>query len=154
MIKINVVTNNFNWYRFIKIPNNYIERKIKKLNFKNKNYKKKTIFCTLLLSNTKAIKKLNSKFRKKNKSTDVLSFPFYNKKNLKKKIKNEKEIYLGDIIISLDKVNSNGTLKNFKLEFDKLWIHGLVHLFGYDHKKEKNFKKMSRVESNYLKYIK
>ena len=153
MIKINVVTNNFNWYRFIKIPNNYIERKIKKLNFKNKNYKKNIIFCTLLLSNTKAIKKLNSKFRKKNKSTDVLSFPFYNKKNLKKKIKNEKEIYLGDIIINLNKIRSKKNIKNFKLEFDKLWIHGLVHLFGYDHKKEKDYRKMSQVEKNYLKYI-
>ena len=153
MIKINVITNNFNWYRFIKIPNNYIERKIKKLNFKNKNYKKNIIFCTLLLSNTKAIKKLNSKFRKKNKSTDVLSFPFYNKKNLKKKIKNEKEIYLGDIIINLNKIRSKKNMKNFKLEFDKLWIHGLVHLFGYDHKKEKDYRKMNQVEKNYLKYI-
>ena len=154
MIKINVITNNFNWYRFIKIPNNYIERKIKKLNLKNKNYKKNIIFCTLLLSNTKVIKKLNSKFRKKNKSTDVLSFPFYNKKNLKKKIKNEKEIYLGDIIINLNKIRSKKNIKNFKLEFDKLWIHGLVHLFGYDHKKEKDYRKMSVVEKNYFKYIK
>ena len=153
MIKINVITNNFNWYRFIKIPNNYIERKIKKLNFKNKNYKKNIIFCTLILSNTKLIKKLNSKFRKKNKSTDVLSFPFHNEKNLKKKIKNEKEIYLGDIIINLNKVRSKNNMKNFKLEFDKLWIHGLVHLFGYDHKKEKDFRKMSQVEKDYLKYI-
>ena len=153
MIKINVITNNFNWYRFIRIPNNYIERKIKKLNFKNKNYKKNIIFCTLLLSNTKAIKKLNSKFRKKNKSTDVLSFPFHNEKNLKKKIKNEKEIYLGDIIINLNRVRSKNNMKNFKLEFDKLWIHGLVHLFGYDHKKEKDFKKMSQIEKDYLKYI-
>jgi probable rRNA maturation factor len=153
MIKINVITNNFNWYRFIKIPNNYIERKIKKLNLKNKNYKKNIIFCTLLLSNTKVIKKLNSKFRKKNKSTDVLSFPFYNEKNLKKKIKNKKEIYLGDIIINLNKIRSKKNIKNFKLEFDKLWIHGLVHLFGYDHKKEKDYRKMSVVEKNYLKYI-
>ena len=153
MIKINVVTNNVNWYRFIKIPNNYIERKIKKLNLKNKNYKKNIIFCTLLLSNTKAIKKLNSKFRKKNKSTDVLSFPFYNKINLKKKIKNEKEIYLGDIIINLNKIRPKKNIKNFKLEFDKLWIHGLVHLFGYDHKKEKDYRKMNQVEKNYLKYI-
>ena len=153
MIKINVVTNNLNWYRFIKIPDNYIERKIKKLNFKNKNYKKNIIFCTLLLSNTKVIKKLNSKFRKKNKSTDVLSFPFYKKKNLKKKIKNEKEIYLGDIIINLNKIRSKKNMKNFKLEFDKLWIHGLVHLFGYDHKKEKDYRKMIQVEKNYLKYI-
>ena len=30
----------------------------------------------------------------------------------------------------------------------------LVHLFGHDHKKEKDFKKMHKVEKNYLKYIK
>jgi probable rRNA maturation factor len=153
MIKINVITNHFHWYRFIKTPNTYVERKIQKLNSKNKNYKKNIIFCTLLLSNTKAIKKLNNKFRKINKSTDVLSFPFHNEKNLKKKIKNEKEIYLGDIIINLNRVRSKNNMKNFKLEFDKLWIHGLVHLFGYDHKKEKDFRKMNLIEKYYLKYI-
>ena len=77
MIKINVITNNFHWYRFIKTPNTYVKRKIKKLNSKNKNYKKNIIFCTLLLSNTKAIKKLNNKFRKKKKTKKVFSFSFY-----------------------------------------------------------------------------
>ena len=99
-------------------------------------------------------KNLNYKFRKKNRATDVLSFPFYTQKNLKKKLKKEKEIYLGDIIISLDKINFKESLKNFKFEFEKLWIHGLVHLFGHDHKNEKDFKKMHKVEKNYLKYIK
>ena len=79
MIKINVITNNLNWLGFIKNPNSYIERKTKKINIKNKNFKKKKIFCTLLLSSDKEIKNLNKKFRKKNKSTDVLSFPFHNK---------------------------------------------------------------------------
>ena len=83
MIKINVVTNNVSWFRYIKSPNIYINRKIKKLNIKNKNFKKNIIFCTLLLSNNKEIKNLNKKFRKKNKTTDVLSFPFHNEKNLK-----------------------------------------------------------------------
>ena len=42
----------------------------------------------------------------------------------------------------------------FKLEFDKLWIHGLIHLFGHDHKKKKDFVKMSKIEKDYFKYIK
>jgi len=153
MIKINVITNNLNWFKFIKSPSIYIDRKIKKLNLKNKNFKKNIIFCTLLLSNNKEIKNLNKKFRKKNKSTDVLSFPFYTKNNLENNLKKEKEIYLGDIIINLDKVSSKANLKNFKLEFNRLWIHGLVHLFGYDHKKEKDFKKMIKVEKDYLRKI-
>ena len=154
MIKINVVTKNVSWFQFIKNPSNYIDRKIKKLNLKDKSYKNNVIFCTLLLSNNREIKNLNNKFRKKNKSTDVLSFPFYSEKNLKKKMKKEKEIYLGDIIINLNKINCKKNINFFKSEFDKLWIHGLIHLFGHDHKKEKDFKKMNKIEKNYLEYIK
>jgi|TARA_B110000211_G_scaffold183390_1_gene207851 probable rRNA maturation factor len=154
MIKINVVTKNISWFQFIKNPSNYIDRKIKRLNLKNKSNKKNIIFCTLLLSNNREIKNLNNKFRKKNKSTDVLSFPFYSEKNLKKKMKKEKEIYLGDIIINLNKINCKKNINFFKSEFDKLWIHGLIHLFGHDHKKEKDFKKMNKIEKNYLEYIK
>ena len=154
MIKINVITNNVTWFQFIKNPSNYIDKKVKRLNNNIKKIKKKNIFCTLLLSNNKEIKNLNNKFRKKNKPTDVLSFPFYKEKLLKKILKKKKEVYLGDIIVNLDKVIYEGNLKNFKLEFDKLWIHGLIHLFGYDHKKENDFKKMNKVEKNYLNYIK
>tara|TARA_B100001063_G_C16614996_1_gene477722 strand:- start:85 stop:546 length:462 start_codon:yes stop_codon:yes gene_type:complete len=153
MIKINVITNNVSWFRFFKNPNNYIDRKIKNLNLRNKNFKKNMIFLTLLLSGNKEIRQLNKKFRKKNKSTDVLSFPFNTKKNLKNKLKKEKEIYLGDIIVNFNKI-SKANLKDFKLEFNKLWIHGLIHLFGHKHNKEKDFKKMLKVENDYLKYIK
>ena len=105
------------------------------------------------MSGNREIINLNKKFRKRSNSTDVLSFPFHNKKNFKNKMKKEKEIYLGDIIINLNKVKEKKNLKNFKLEFNKLWIHGLTHLFGYDHKKEKEFRKMYKVEKNYLKSI-
>ena len=153
MIKINVITSHSNWFSYIKSSNNYIERKIKKLNLKDKKFYKKNIFCSLLLSNSKEIKKLNKKFRKKNKNTDVLSFPFYSKKMLKKKLKKEKDIYLGDIIINLNKVKGKNRIKTFKVEFDQLWIHGLVHLFGYDHKKNSEFFKMNRIERKYFKLV-
>jgi len=153
MIKINVVTNNISWQSYIKNPNSFIEKKIKNLNQKNKVYKKKNIFCTLLLSGNNEIKKLNKKFRKKDKTTDVLSFPFYNKKELKDKLKKEKEIYLGDIIINFNKIKNKSNIASFKIEFNKLWIHGLVHLFGHDHKKNKDFANMQRVEKKFLSYL-
>jgi len=151
MIKINVIINNINWHSYIKNPNNYIDRKIKKLNLKEEKFFKKSIFCTLLLSGSKEIKNLNKKFRKKNKSTDVLSFPFQAKSDLKKKLKNkrENEVYLGDIIINLNKIRK----KSFKKNFDRLWIHGLVHLLGHDHKKEKDFFRMSKIEKEYFEKI-
>ena len=153
MIKINVITNNKNWLNYIKRPNNYLDKKIKKINLKDKKLKKNNIFCTLLLSGNKEIRYLNKKFRKKNKITDVLSFPFYKKKDLIKKLKKEKELYLGDIIINLNKIKNKNIKKNFEIEFNRLWIHGLMHLFGHDHKKNKDFKKMDQVEKKYFKLV-
>ena len=107
----------------------------------------------MLLSGNKEIKYLNKKFRKKNKSTDVLSFPFQTKKEFKKSLKKNKEIYIGDIIVNLNKIKNKKSLKVFKMEFDRLWIHGLVHLFGHDHKKEKDYLKMSKAEKKYINFI-
>ena len=153
MFKINVILNNIKWKYYLKRPNNYIENKIKSINKKKKLHKKKTIFCTLLLSGNDEIKRLNKKFRNKDKSTDVLSFPFYEKKEFKNKINKEKEIYIGDIIVNINKINKKKNIKNFRLEFDKLWIHGLVHLLGYDHKKNKDFLNMLKVEKKFLSFL-
>ena len=114
MIKVNVVSNNISWKKYLKNPNKFFAKKINLLNKNNKNYKKNIFIISILLSGAKEIKKLNKKFRNKNKSTDILSFPFYSKSILKKKIKQEKEIYLGDIIINLDKIKYKNDLKKFK----------------------------------------
>ena len=153
MIKINVITNNNSWLSYIKQPNNYLDKKINKLNLKEKKFKKNEIFCTLLLSGDKEIKHLNKKFRRKNKSTDILSFPFQTKRELKRKLKSEKILYLGDIIINLKKIKNKNKKKEFIKEFDRLWIHGLVHLFGFDHKKNKDYRKMYRLEKKYFNFI-
>ena len=153
MIKINTISNNKNWKNYLTNPSVFIQKKIKNLNRRIKTYKRKTIYCTLLLSGDREIKKLNKKFRKKNKSTDILSFPFYNKKNLRVELKKNKEIYLGDIIINLNKIKNRHNKKKFKIEFNKLWIHGLVHLFGHDHKKNKDFDEMQKIEKKFLFYI-
>ena len=65
MIKVNVITKNYGWKRYIKDPNNYIDKKIKKLNLNIKKFSKTNILCTLLLSDNKQIRFLNKKFRKK-----------------------------------------------------------------------------------------
>ena len=153
MIKINVITNNIRWFTYIKKPSTYLDRRIERINKINKIFKKKELFCTLLLSGDREIKNLNKKFRKKNKTTDVLSFPFHSKKELNKKLKKGKEVYLGDIIINLNKIKSKKEIKKFLIEFDRLWIHGLVHLFGYDHKKEKDFQEMSRIEKKFCNFV-
>ena len=153
MIKINVITNDNKWLKYLKKPNFYLDKKIKKLNLKLKEFKKNHIFFTILLSGNKEIKDLNKKFRKKNKVTDVLSFPFHTKKDLKKKLKVVREVYLGDIVVNINKIKSKKNKKIFKYEFDQLWIHGFVHLFGHDHKKNNDFKKMKKIEIKYFKLV-
>tara|TARA_B100001175_G_C19370482_1_gene571493 strand:+ start:300 stop:737 length:438 start_codon:yes stop_codon:yes gene_type:complete len=144
MIKANVILGYSNWKRTIKKPNEYFNKKIKILSkaplFKRKNHE-----FTLLLTNDKQMKSLNLKFRKKNKTTDVLSFPT--------KIKNKKGLYVGDIAISYEIIKERSKKTNFFLEFDKTWIHGYLHLIGYDHKKLNDFKKMLRKEKLILKYF-
>ena len=82
-----------------------------------------------------------------------MSFPFYEKNQLKNRIKKEKEVYLGDIIINLSQVTNKNNKVKFKKELNKLWVHGLVHLFGYKHKKNKDFHSMHKIEKKYLNYI-
>jgi len=154
MIKINVILNNIIWKKYLKDPHNFIDKRIRLLNKKNKLYKKNILICSLLLSGAKEIKKLNKKFRKKNKSTDVLSFPFYEKNQLNNKIRKEKEVYLGDIIINLGKVKNKSNKSKFKDELNKLWIHGLLHLLGYEHKSDTKYLQMQKLENKFSYLIK
>ena len=153
MIKANVIVKNNSWFKYIKNPEKFLLAKLKKIQNDTFFSKRKDYFFSLLLSSSKDIKILNKKFRKKNKATDVLSFPFQTKYELKKKLKKEKEIYIGDIIINLSKIKNKKVLNNFKYEFDRLWIHGLVHLLGYTHKKDKDFLKMSHIEKKYFNFV-
>ena len=43
--------------------------------------------------------------------------------------------------------------KNFLLEFDKVWIHGLLHLLGYNHIRNKDYFKMNKFEKRILNSI-
>ena len=140
MIKANVILDYSKWKNKIKDPENYLEKKLKKLS-KKPYFKKKKQEFSILLTNNKKMKNLNFKFRKKNKPTDVLSF------------QSNDNIYIGDIAISYEIVNKRSKLSNFFIEFDKMWIHGYFHLIGYDHKKLKDFKKMIKKENLVLNYF-
>ena len=144
MIKANVISDYLNWKKIIKKPNDYLNKKLKILS-KAPSFKKKNHEFSLLLTNDKQMKYLNLKFRKKNKTTDVLSFPM--------KFKQKKRLYIGDIAISYEIINERSKKTDFFLEFDKMWVHGYLHLIGYDHKKLNDFKKMFRKEKLILKYF-
>ena len=151
MIKVNVAINNKSWHKEITLPKKYFNQKLRKISNIIEFFKDKNITFTILLTNSLNMKKLNKKFRKRNKSTDVLSFPTFSLKNLKSI--REKKIYLGDIATSYEIINSRSKNNNFILEFDKVWVHGLLHLVGYNHIRDKDHFKMNKVEKRILNLI-
>ena len=141
MISVDIVTNEKNWSKKIKKKEVFFHSICKSFPRKYQFINKK-ISLTLLLSNNKCIKKLNKQFRNKNKATDILSFPF------QKKIKLKKKSYIGDIIISynfMDKPKKQ-EIKLFRNKVIKTFIHGFLHLLGFDHIKIKDYLVMFKEE--------
>ncbi len=97
----------------------------------------------LIVCSDYMIKKLNRRFRKVNRSTDVLSFSF-----------NDKD-FLGEIYISLKRteVQARRYGCSFSDEFLRLFIHGLLHLAGYDHKNRPERMIMEKKTNYYLELI-
>jgi len=168
MIKIDVLIKEKKWKKYINNPQNYLKNKINKIKSLIPIIKNKKVVFSILLTGNNQIKNLNKKFRNKNKITDVLSFPFYKNvmdrdwttdvnfrhNRLKKNHpafngKESKDVYLGDIILNFYKINK----KNFKKDFNRLWVHGFLHLLGYKHYKNKDYYKMNRIEKLVLKKI-
>ena len=151
MIKVNVKINNKTWNKKIKSPKRYFNQKLKKISNIINFFKDKNVTFTILLTNSLNIKKLNKKFRNQNKPTDVLSFPFHSSNNLK--IIKQKKLYIGDVAVSYEIINSRSNKNNFFLEFDKVWIHGLLHLIGYNHVQNKDYFKMQKIEKKIINSI-
>ena len=145
MIRADVLVTNKNWKKNIKVPNIYINKKLKKIYKRTNLFKSNNFNFTLLLSGNIEVKKLNIKFRKKNKTTDVLSFPFHKKDIMLNLLKSKELVYLGDVIINLNKILDKKKLLT-KITLDKIWLHGFAHLLGYRHKINRDYLKMKKVE--------
>ena len=141
MINIDVFSNEKAWSKRLKKKELFFN-KICKAFPKKYQFLNKKVSLTLLLSNNKNIKKLNKNFRKKNIPTDILSFPFNKKTNV------SKQLYIGDIIISYDFIDrpKSQSFNFFKEKLIKIFIHGFLHLLGFDHIKDKDYKKMLKEE--------
>ena len=86
------------------------------------------------------IRRLNRIYRGIDRATDVLSFPF------------DDEDFLGEIYISIRRteVQARRFGLSFNEEFCRLFIHGILHLIGYDHMSLRDQTAMNRKENHYL----
>lgn len=95
---------------------------------------------TLVFVDNEYIQKMNLEFRQKDIPTDVLTFP------------DESTSYLGDVIISLDKVKEQAKEygHSFEREIHFLITHGFLHLLGYDHINKEKEKEMFNLQEKLL----
>lgn len=109
-------------------------------------------YFSLALENSAKMRQINFKYRHKDSDTDVLSFESKGDKNfaLDKK-------YLGEIIICPQRVKANAKEqgRTYSDELYLVYIHGILHLLGYDHEKtEKEAKLMEKKQEGYLAKVK
>src|SRR5690625_1494706 len=103
--------------------------------------------------NNKKIQELNKEYRKKDEPTDVISFALQDGKadsiNI---VGSDGALMLGDIIISIDKVEEQAIEYNhsFERELGFLAVHGFLHLLGYDHMNRSEEKIMFQKQDDIL----
>ncbi len=93
----------------------------------------------LIVCNSDYIREINYEYRAKNSATDVLSFPIDGEFD---------NMPLGTIIINIDKVIevSQSLNHNIDDEFTLLFIHGMLHLLGYDHEVDNGEMRREEIE--------
>lgn len=114
-----------------------------------KNFPSKTrfgngpIFIEVFLVDNEKMKKLNRKWRKVNKVADVLTFitpkDFYEGP---RKNSLSAEVYLAPDYV-----------KAKRARLERFLVHGLLHVFGYDHKKKRDMIEMEKEEEFLIKII-
>ena len=132
-----------------------IIKKVVEQCYKQENLEKSKLYISIILTTPKQIQQINKQYRNIDKETDVLSFPMYEKNELEKMIKENKfdhEDVLGDVIISIDKVERQAKEYNhsFERELAYMLVHGFYHLMGYDHIKEEDKNVMRLKEEKVL----
>ena len=120
--------------------------------------KKLGIKCDPIVSvsfvDNRYIHRINKKYRHIDRPTDVISFAFLDDGHQYEKVLfHEGMVALGDIYISVEKAieQANEYGHSIKRELSFLFVHGLLHLLGYDHMKEEDEKVMFDLQEKILK---
>lgn len=125
--------------KYYPLLNEYYVKTLKQLKLKD-NYA-----LSLIIVGPRKIKEINRDYRSINAITDVISFALLDSGE-----DNEYDgaIELGDIFINRDRVISQAKEygHSTKREFVFLFVHGLLHLLGYDHMNAKDEKKMFTLQ--------
>ena len=120
--------------------------------YKEEKLENSKLSVQVTLTTPQNIRKLNKEYRNIDKETDVLSFPMFDKKEIINIKKIEYEEVLGDIVISVERVENQAKEygHSFERELAYMVVHGFYHLMGEDHIKEEDKEKMREKEEKVL----
>ena len=97
------------------------------------------------------IHKINREYRNVDRPTDVISFAFYDDEN-EANILGDSPKSLGQILISYERAEAQAKEygHSLKREMSFLFVHGLLHLLGYDHMTKEDETKMFKIQDEIL----
>lgn len=101
--------------------------------------------ATLVLTDDAEIRTLNRRWRRVDHATDVLSFPVEAFAGEADPAANG--AFLGDIVISVETARRRAGPRRLGAEIQRLAVHGLCHLFGHDHKRPGEARRMFALEA-------
>jgi probable rRNA maturation factor len=103
--------------------------------------RKRLLGVEVIFTSNAQIQKLNRQFRRKDKPTDVLSFP----------LQEERGIVEGEIYISVPiaRQQARAYAGSFATEVCRLFLHALLHLYGFDHMVPSDARQMRAREKRY-----
>jgi probable rRNA maturation factor len=105
--------------------------------------------AALLLTGDAEIRTLNRDFRKLDRATDVLSF---HQQDLAGEADPAGDgVFLGDIVISVETALRRASGRRLPGELARLSVHGLCHLFGHDHHRPVEARRMRALEAKLLR---
>ncbi|MBQ2510503.1 MAG: rRNA maturation RNase YbeY, partial [Erysipelotrichaceae bacterium] len=121
----------------------YYRRTLKELGL-NDDYDLSVILCGPV-----TIRKINREYRGIDRVTDVISFALLDEED---DYSFDDRVELGDIFINRKKVHEQAEEygHSLKREFLFLFVHGLLHLFGYDHMNEEEEKRMFSLQKKII----
>jgi probable rRNA maturation factor len=115
-----------------------------------------TAEISVKLTDSDEIQKLNKDYRAKDKPTNVLSFPLVERDTLGSlSNSDDEELLLGDIILSYEVCAKETTEKQIDLtaHVTHLFVHGTLHLLGYDHEIETDAIIMEALETRAMQNL-
>ena len=114
-----------------------------------KSYKYKNIVFDIVLTDNEKIHEINKEYRKKDSPTDVITFAIFADSKPEERFIFDDEINLGEIIVSLDKIQEQAKehSKSFNDELYFIISHGILHLLGFDHQTEDDYNFMIKNQN-------